>query len=102
MPGYGFSGELGTYFNEELLDAIGSGADQVTEARLNDMAIRTLTPYFWLSQDNSSYPAVSFNSDYTSSSNQHVNVQADHFKVIRTIASEGATLVPTHSFLFAK
>ncbi|CED82386.1 Glycoside hydrolase, superfamily [Phaffia rhodozyma] len=93
MPGLGFGGVLGTYFNDELVEAIGSGAGQVSEARLNDMAIRTLTPFFWLNQNDSSYPAVSFVSDNLSPLNQDVNVQADHWKVIRKIGEESATLL---------
>lgn len=44
MPGTGFDGLFGDYFGDELVSSVRAGG--VSEARLDDMAIRTLSQSF--------------------------------------------------------
>ena len=94
MPGTAFNGILGAFFGDELINVTRAGT--VSEARLNDMAIRVLTPYYHLGQDNSDYPESNFDAFTLAKQgafavNQNVNVQADHWKVVRQIGEESAT-----------
>ncbi|QRV90159.1 glycoside hydrolase family 3 protein [Ceratobasidium sp. AG-Ba] len=91
MPGTGFWGA-------KLVELVESG--DVPKTRLDDMARRILTPYYALSQD-TDYPPLSFNTggihnkQYVSTlqGNQHLNVQRDHYKLIRKIGEESVTLL---------
>ncbi|KAG8717017.1 hypothetical protein FRC08_008335 [Ceratobasidium sp. 394] len=91
MPGTGFWGP-------KLVALVESG--QVPMARLDDMAHRILTPYYALGQD-AGYPPLSFNTGgiqnkgYVSTirGNKNVNVQRDHYKLIRRIGEESTTLL---------
>ncbi|KAF7363563.1 putative beta-glucosidase [Mycena sanguinolenta] len=88
MPGTGFNGLLGDFFGDQLVALVQNGS--VSEARLDDMAIRTLTPILQY-QDLSTYPEPSFDvRDLTIPTN---NVRRDHYKVIRAIGQEALTLV---------
>jgi hypothetical protein len=68
---------LGNFFGKELINVTESGA--LSDARLTDMAIRTLTPWYAAGQDSPDYPRPNFdaNSLATNSTwgNQHVDVQ---------------------------
>jgi len=96
MPGTGLGGVLGEFFGDELVNVTRAGI--VSEARLNDMAIRILTPYCHLGQD-VGYPETNFDSSSLAkegpfATNQNVNVQADHWKIVRQIGEESATCAP--------
>jgi beta-glucosidase len=96
MPGTGLGGVLGEFFGDELVNVTRAGT--VSEARLNDMAIRILTPYYHLGQD-VGFPETNFDSsslakDGLFATNQNVNVQADHWKIVRQIGEESATCAP--------
>ncbi|OSD03878.1 glycoside hydrolase family 3 protein [Trametes coccinea BRFM310] len=66
----------------------------IAESRVDDMAERIIAAYYLLEQDQN-YPEVSFNAfDMTDpATNAHVDVQADHYKVVREIGSAGAVLL---------
>ncbi|KAG8698817.1 hypothetical protein FRC09_007008, partial [Ceratobasidium sp. 395] len=91
MPGTGFWGP-------KLVELVESG--DIPMARLDDMAHRILTPYYALGQD-TGFPPLSFNTggihnkDYVSTirGNKNVNVQRDHYKLIRKIGEESTTLL---------
>ncbi|KAG8762112.1 hypothetical protein FRC12_009185, partial [Ceratobasidium sp. 428] len=91
MPGTGFWGP-------KLVELVESG--DVPMARLDDMAHRILTPYYALGQD-TGFPPLSFNTggihnkDYVSTirGNKNVNVQRDHYKLIRKIGEDSTTLL---------
>ncbi|KAG8708414.1 hypothetical protein FRC09_001269 [Ceratobasidium sp. 395] len=91
MPGTGFWGP-------KLVELVENG--DVPMARLDDMAHRILTPYYALGQD-TGFPPLSFNTggihnkDYVSTirGNKNVNVQRDHYKLIRKIGEESTTLL---------
>jgi beta-glucosidase len=91
MPGTGFWGS-------KLVELVENG--DVPMARLDDMAHRILTPYYALGQD-IDFPPLSFNTGgihnkgYVSTirGNKNVNVQRDHYKLIRKIGEESITLL---------
>nr|BAE43955.1 membrane beta-glucosidase 1 [Physarum polycephalum] len=89
MPGDVTFNSGTTYFGEHLVDDVANGT--VTQARLDDMAIRILTPYFLLNQDQG-YPTVDFDfRDYTKLNQR--NAQADHATVVRKIGAESNILL---------
>ncbi|KAB5590285.1 Beta-glucosidase [Ceratobasidium theobromae] len=91
MPGTGFWGA-------DLVALVNSGA--VPTARLDDMVHRILTPYYALGQDKN-FPSVQYNTGGIASEsyislnpgNTNINVQADHYKLIRQIGEQSATLL---------
>ncbi|CAE6488781.1 unnamed protein product [Rhizoctonia solani] len=91
MPGTGFWGSA-------LVSLINNGT--VPTARLDDMVHRILTPYYALGQDEG-YPSVQYNTSGINAGqyltlnpgNTNIDVQADHYKVIRRIGQDSATLL---------
>lgn len=99
-----------SYFGANLSAAVQNGS--LSEARLDDMARRILTPYFYLGQDSAQYPSV----DYTAYAVELVSygvspdlltsvgigiptnltardVRGNHAKIIRQIGAAGAVLL---------
>ncbi|KAJ7164325.1 glycoside hydrolase superfamily [Mycena filopes] len=70
-----------SYWGAALVDMIHNGS--VPEARLDDMVIRSLSAWYKMGQD-SGYPPVDL---------KHVNVQADHYKLIREIGAASTILL---------
>ncbi|RDX56051.1 beta-glucosidase [Lentinus brumalis] len=89
MPGDTAINSGQTYFGQNLVNAVQSG--QVSQARIDDLATRILAAWYLLGQD-SGFPAVNFNS-WSTSQGQHINVQADHKNVIRTIGAASTVLL---------
>ncbi|KAF7338183.1 putative beta-glucosidase [Mycena venus] len=88
MPGTAFDGLFGNFFGDELIALVQNGS--VSEARLDDMALRTLAPILQ-HQNLDTYPQPSFDvRDLTIPTN---NVRRDHYKVIRDIGEEALSLV---------
>ncbi|KII87356.1 glycoside hydrolase family 3 protein [Plicaturopsis crispa FD-325 SS-3] len=85
-----------SYWGAQLKDAVQNGS--IPESRFDDMVIRTMAAYYKLGQD-AGFPPVNF--DYLNENtyidgqlvNEHVNVQADHYKVIREIGSASTVLL---------
>lgn len=48
-----------SYFGKNLQFVVNNGSVPLT--RVQDMAIRIMTPYYFLGQDDPSYPALNFN-----------------------------------------
>jgi beta-glucosidase len=103
MPGDGNSFSDGaSWFGPNLTISVLNGS--LPEARLNDMAVRIMAPYFKHRQ-NVSYPVVnfdSFNKDregyvYEGASrsilNQRVDVRGDHSNIARQVATESIILL---------
>jgi beta-glucosidase len=91
MPGDISLGSGTTYFGQNLINAVNSGS--VSQTRINDMATRILAAWYLVGQD-SGYPATNFNSwNLNDGSNKHVNVQADHKNLIRTIGAASTILL---------
>lgn len=82
MPGDGFWGT-------DLVALVNNGT--VPLARLDDMVHRILTPYFALGQDKE--PLLLQDMARKAEGMTRTNVQADHYKVIRKIGEESATLL---------
>ncbi|KAH8100570.1 beta-glucosidase [Cristinia sonorae] len=89
MPGDTALSSGQTYFGQNLVNAVQSG--QVSQSRIDDMATRILAAWFLLKQD-SGFPDVNFNA-WQANSGTHVNVQADHANIIRTIGSASTILL---------
>ncbi|KAH9922145.1 beta-glucosidase [Amylocystis lapponica] len=68
--------------------------ETISAARLDDMSTRILAGWYLLGQDQN-YPNVSFNAFYPNllSENLGVDVQADHYKLVREIGAAGAVLL---------
>ncbi|KAJ7281921.1 putative beta-glucosidase [Mycena rebaudengoi] len=88
MPGKAYFGILGNFYGDELTALVKNKT--VSEARLDDMVIRTLTPIFQY-QDLDKHPKPSF--DVWDLSVPTNNVRRDHYKIIRKIGEEAITLV---------
>lgn len=56
---------------------------------------RILAGWYLLHQDSSSFPAVNFNGNQPGdeATNQHIDVQDDHFKVVRDIGAASTVLL---------
>ncbi|KAF7314428.1 Fn3-like domain-containing protein [Mycena kentingensis (nom. inval.)] len=85
-----------SFWGAALAEMVRNGS--VPESRLDDMVIRTFAAYFKLGQDKD-YPPVSFsqltNDDFLNGErvNEHINVQSDHYKLIREIGAASAILL---------
>ncbi|KAH9922142.1 beta-glucosidase [Amylocystis lapponica] len=68
--------------------------DTIPESRLDDMVTRILAGWYLLGQDEG-YPPVTFNVNdpYNQSQNLHVDVEADHYQLVREIGAAGAVLL---------
>ncbi|EIW74755.1 glycoside hydrolase family 3 protein [Coniophora puteana RWD-64-598 SS2] len=68
--------------------------DTISAARLDDMAERVIASWYFMHQDEG-YPPVSFNvrDPYDPATNLHINVQANHSTVVRTIGAAGTVLL---------
>jgi len=74
MPGDKTFGSGDSWFGPALVSAVQN--KQVTQARLDDMAVRIMTPYFLLGQDQN-FPITNF--DFRNSKiGANINVQANH------------------------
>ncbi|KAJ7687352.1 putative beta-glucosidase [Mycena rosella] len=94
MPGSAYDGLFGNFYGDELTALVKNGT--VSEARLDDMVLRTLTPILH-HQDLDTYPQPSFDvRDLTIPTN---NVRRDHYKIIRKIGEEAITLVKNNRTL---
>lgn len=84
-----------SYFGAALVSAVENGT--IAEARLDDMVTRLMAGYYKLNQQ--SLPALNF--DYLTENtylngqlvNEHVNVQGDHYKIIREIGAASSILL---------
>ncbi|KAJ7625259.1 beta-glucosidase [Mycena polygramma] len=85
-----------SYWGAALIEMVKNGS--VPESRVDDMVTRTLAAWYKLGQDED-YPDVNF-SQLTQATylngelvNEHVNVQADHYKLIRQIGAASTILL---------
>ncbi|KAG1731429.1 glycoside hydrolase family 3 protein [Suillus lakei] len=91
MPGDIYNSS-GSYFGGNLTDYVEE--DYISMARLDDMATRIIAAWYFLHQDED-YPATNFNSlDLNDeATNKHVDVQADHYRLVREIGAAGTVLL---------
>ncbi|KAG1735614.1 uncharacterized protein EDB91DRAFT_1083699 [Suillus paluster] len=81
-----------SYFGGNLTKYVNDG--YISMARLDDMATRIIAGWYFLHQDED-YPATNFNTfnPTDEATNKHVNVQADHYKLVREIGAAGTVLL---------
>ncbi|KAH7924411.1 family 3 glycoside hydrolase [Leucogyrophana mollusca] len=81
-----------SYFGEDLVAFVMN--DTISMERLDDMATRVVTSWYFMHQDEN-YPPLSFNTNdpLDPATNFHVNVQSDHYKVVREIGAAGTVLL---------
>ncbi|KAG2032842.1 glycoside hydrolase family 3 protein [Suillus americanus] len=91
MPGNLYNSNA-SYFGGNLTDYVNEG--YISMARLDDMATRIIAAWYFLHQDEE-YPATNFNSNDPNDevNNKHVNVQADHYRIVREIGAAGTVLL---------
>ncbi|KAF9468334.1 glycoside hydrolase family 3 protein [Collybia nuda] len=84
-PGSFFGGNLTAFVQNQT----------ISEDRVKDMATRIFAGWYFLNQDSSSYPAVNFNGNNQGdeATNEHIDVQDDHFKVVREIGAASTVLL---------
>ncbi|THU93532.1 glycoside hydrolase [Dendrothele bispora CBS 962.96] len=93
MPGSGFGGLFGQFWSD-LVQLVENGT--VPEDRVTDAALRILTPYIWLGQDETPLPEHVFNALPTlwDAPDVYRDVRQDYTaELIRKIGAESATLL---------
>jgi beta-glucosidase-like glycosyl hydrolase len=82
-----------TYFGANLTAFVSNGT--IPEARVDDMAIRIIAPWYLLEQDSPDFPKTNFNSwkPLDEATNEHVDVQDDHGKLVREIGAASTVLL---------
>jgi len=87
-----------TFWGKFLIEAVNNGS--LPLSRLDDMIIRPFAAYYKMGQDKG-YPKLNFDVITTGAtrpgsnfvSNEHVNVQGNHKKIIREVAAAGTVLL---------
>ncbi|KAF5333925.1 hypothetical protein D9758_017474 [Tetrapyrgos nigripes] len=81
-----------SYFGGNLTEYVRNGT--IPEERVDDMATRILAAWYLAHQDSPSYPTTNFNAFNIpdEATNERVNVQADHYKIVREIGRAGIVL----------
>ncbi|KAI0364024.1 glycoside hydrolase [Pilatotrama ljubarskyi] len=92
MPGDITFSSHTSWFGANLTAFVENGT--IAEARVDDMAERIVAAWYLLGQDQN-YPEVSFNAFAMNdpATNAHVDVQDDHYKVVREIGAAGTVLL---------
>ena len=82
-----------SYFGKNLTAYVKNGT--IPLSRIDDMATRILAGWYFLGQDSPSYPQVNFNAFYPDdeATNERVDVQDDHYKVVREIGAASTVLL---------
>ncbi|KAK7462212.1 hypothetical protein VKT23_007817 [Stygiomarasmius scandens] len=82
-----------SYFGGNLTTYVNNGT--IPEDRVDDMATRILAAWFLLHQDSPSFPSVNFNAFNIGddATNERINVQADHWKLVREMGTKGIVLL---------
>jgi len=89
MPGDITFGSKNSYFGKNLTLAVQNGS--VPLSRLDDMAVRILSPWYQLGQDQN-YPPVTVNFVNRTQSRK-VHVAGDHYRVIREVGAASTILL---------
>ncbi|PIL26464.1 hypothetical protein GSI_12222 [Ganoderma sinense ZZ0214-1] len=92
MPGDIIPGSGTSFFGANLTAFVENGT--IAEARVDDMVERIVAAWYLLGQDDN-YPEVNFNqaSPDDPATNLHVDVQDDHFKIVREIGAASVVLL---------
>ncbi|KAF8487505.1 beta-glucosidase [Russula ochroleuca] len=89
MPGDSNS----SYFGAILAAYVENGT--IPETRVDDMATRILASWYLLGQDSPNYPKTNFNAFFPldDATNEHIDVQDDHGKLVREIDTSSIVLL---------
>ncbi|KAF9452890.1 glycoside hydrolase family 3 protein [Macrolepiota fuliginosa MF-IS2] len=93
MPGEIRAGTGNSYFGGNLTTYVLNGT--IPEARVDDMVTRILAGWYLLRQDSSSFPTTNFNANNPDddSTNEHIDVQADHDQIVRQVGAASIVLL---------
>ncbi|QPC78296.1 hypothetical protein HYE68_009048 [Fusarium pseudograminearum] len=109
MPGgigaYGMDFKAGSFFGGNLTRAVTNGT--LEEARVDDMIMRIMAPYFWLGQDKEDYPSIDESSadlntfsprktwlkEFNFTGTRSRDVRGDHGALIRKHGAESTVLL---------
>ncbi|EFP74048.2 uncharacterized protein PGTG_00004 [Puccinia graminis f. sp. tritici CRL 75-36-700-3] len=86
-----------SYWGLRMIEAVNNGS--VSTQRLDDMVTRVMSTYYKQGQDKQDYPRLNMMSigqgtpEEQIRLNKHVNVQADHYKLIREIGAASTILL---------
>lgn len=115
MPGglgaYGLLFDVPSFFGGNITIGVNNGTLDV--ARVDDMVIRIMTPYFWLSQDSTSYPTIdpsgadlntfsprkTWTRNFTLTGERSRNVRSNHGEMIRRHGTAGTVLLKNNGAL---
>ncbi|KAK0185894.1 glycoside hydrolase family 3 protein [Armillaria mellea] len=80
-----FGGNLTAYVHNET----------IPETRVDDMASRILAAWYFLHQDDATYPDVNFDAFLpdNEATNAHIDVQDDHYKLVRDVGAASTVLL---------
>ncbi|PHZ09656.1 glycoside hydrolase family 3 protein [Rhizopus microsporus ATCC 52813] len=95
MPGDITMGSSGSYFGKNLTDAV--RAKKVPESRVTDMATRIVAAWYKLGQDKG-FPETTLDSFHLDKA-PYVNVQSDHYKLVRTMGAASTVLLKNNGIL---
>jgi beta-glucosidase-like glycosyl hydrolase len=93
MPGDMPAGSNESYFGANLTAYVQNKT--ISEARLDDMTTRILASWYFLGQDSPNYPKTNFNGFFPldEATNEHIDVQDDHGKLVREIGTSSIVLL---------
>ncbi|KDQ52333.1 glycoside hydrolase family 3 protein [Jaapia argillacea MUCL 33604] len=98
MPGDITMDSNNSYFGANLTAFVNNGT--IAASRLDDMATRIVAGWYFLQQDQPGYPNVSFNSyDALDSHNLHIDVQDDHYELVRQMGASSTVLLKNNGVL---
>ena len=88
-------GSNDSYFGKNLTDAV--HAKKVSESRVTDMATRIVAAWYKLGQDKN-FPKTTLDSFHLDKA-PYVNVQSDHYKLVRTMGAASTVLLKNSGIL---
>ncbi|KAK7018629.1 glycoside hydrolase family 3 protein [Favolaschia claudopus] len=82
-----------TYFGANLTAYVQNGT--IPEERLDDLATRIIAGWYLLHQDAGNFPTTNFDAfnPANEDTNEHIDVQEDHYKVVREIGAASTVLL---------
>ncbi|KAJ7471852.1 glycoside hydrolase family 3 protein [Mycena latifolia] len=93
MPGDIFFQSQTTYFGANLTAYVQNNT--IPLSRLDDMATRVIAGWYFVHQDAGNFPATNFDAfnPANEETNEHIDVQEDHYKVVREIGAASTVLL---------
>ncbi|KAG1047253.1 hypothetical protein G6F43_010288 [Rhizopus delemar] len=98
MPGGVTVTSTDSYFGKNLTDAVSN--KKVSESRVTDMATRIVAAWYKVRQDQD-FPEVGID-NFDQNSAPYINVQADHYKLVREMGAASTVLLKNDGILPVK